>query len=256
MKIDQVAAQLYTLREHLKTPADIAKSLRRVAEIGYPAVQVSAMGPIPEADLAKMCEDEGLVICATHEPSDVILNEPKKVVERLKKLGCKHTAYPYPKDIDFSSRGSVNDLIRKLNEAGRILSENELTLSYHNHAIEFRHLEGEVILEMIYENTDPEFLMAEIDTYWVQMGGSDPVSWCQSLEGRLPCVHLKDFMVGDDNQPTFAEIGNGNLDFESIVEACDDSGTDWFIVEQDTTPGDPFESLKESLEFIKENLVD
>lgn len=256
MKLDQVAAQLYTLRDHLKNPGDIARSLRKVSEIGYPAVQVSGMAPIPEEDLVKICEDEGLIICATHEPADDILHEPMKVVERLKKLGCKHTAYPYPKDVDFGSRGSVQGLIRKLNEAGKVLADNDLVLSYHNHALEFRKMEGRVILEMIYEETDDQHLMAEIDTYWVQMGGADPVAWCESLEGRLPLVHLKDFGVNDENKSTFMEVGAGNLDFESIVEACDDAGTEWFIVEQDTCPGDPFDSLAESFEYIRDNLVD
>ena len=73
MKINQVAAQLYTLRDHLKTPEDIARSLKKVRAIGYQAVQVSGMGPIGEAELLKILANEGLTCCATHEPGQVIL---------------------------------------------------------------------------------------------------------------------------------------------------------------------------------------
>jgi sugar phosphate isomerase/epimerase len=102
MKMSQVAAQLYTLRDHLKTPDDIAKSLQKVAAIGYKAVQVSGMGPIPEEDLNAILKENGLVCCATHEPGDVIRQNPEKVVERLKKLNCRYTAYPYPGGVNWS----------------------------------------------------------------------------------------------------------------------------------------------------------
>ena len=97
MKISQVALQLYTLRDFAKTQADLAATLRRVREIGYEAVQVSGIGPIDHVELVAMLKGEGLVCCATHEDSDVILNEPGKAIARLQALGCRHTAYPYPR---------------------------------------------------------------------------------------------------------------------------------------------------------------
>ena len=65
MKLSQVALQLYTLRDHLKTPADIRRTLKKVKAIGYPAVQASGLGPIPEAELVEILKAEGLVLCAT-----------------------------------------------------------------------------------------------------------------------------------------------------------------------------------------------
>ena len=123
MKTSQLAAQLYSVRDHLKTPADIATSLKKIRAIGYPAVQVSGMGPIAEADLVQLCQDNGLTLCATHESGDLILNEPQTVVARLKKLGCRITAYPYPGGINFSTLESVKEFCRRLNAAGKVLHE-------------------------------------------------------------------------------------------------------------------------------------
>jgi sugar phosphate isomerase/epimerase len=255
MKLKQVAAQLYTLREHLKTPKDIAASLKKVKQIGYPAVQVSGMGPIPEEELNKILDGEGLTCCATHEGGNVILGEPMKVVERLKKLRCKHTAYPYPGGVDFASEASVMQMIQGLDRAGKVLAENGLVLSYHNHNHEFRRLGGKTILDLVYEKTNPRHVQGEIDTYWVQCGGGDPVEWCRKLKGRLPCLHMKDFATSHENKPVFAEIGNGNLRWKEIVAAAEASGCEWFIVEQDVCPGDPFDSLRQSFDFIKAKLV-
>jgi sugar phosphate isomerase/epimerase len=255
MKINQVAVQLYTLRDFLKTPADIAASLKKVRAIGYEAVQVSGMGPIDEADLVKMLAGEGLVCCATHEPSKTILNEPVKVSERLYQLDCKYTAYPYPADIDFKDTVQVNQLVKQLNNAGELLAREHQVLTYHNHAHEFFRFQGAPLLEYIYAKTDPRFLQGEIDTYWVQAGGGDPVAWCKKLANRLPLLHLKDYAVGADGKPFFAEIGNGNLDFPKIISAAEESGCEWFIVEQDVCPGDPFESLATSFRHIRDYLV-
>ena len=96
MNIQQVALQLYTLRDFLKTPADIAATLKRVRATGYEAVQASGLGPINENELLNILDSEGLTLCATHEPAQTILEEPERVVERLDKLNCPLTAYPFP----------------------------------------------------------------------------------------------------------------------------------------------------------------
>ena len=86
MKLSQVAAQLYTCRETLGDAAGIAKTLTRLREIGYTAVQASGLGPISYEEFDRILADTGLVCCATHEPSSDILNTPAKVVDRLRAL--------------------------------------------------------------------------------------------------------------------------------------------------------------------------
>lgn len=257
MRIEQVGAQLYTVREHIKEPAQIARSLRKIRAIGYRAVQVSGMGAIEESELVKMCDGEGLTICATHEPTATILNEPGRVAERLQKLGCQYTAVPSPGGaLDSSSVEGVLDFARRMDEAGAVLHGAGCTLMYHNHAGEFVRVgQGDArktILEYLYDSTAPENLAGEIDTYWVQFGGGDPVAWCQRLHGRLPVIHLKDYAFTPENKPDFAEIGQGNLDTRGIIRAAEQSGCRWFVVEQDTTPGDPFDSLQVSFDFLSQ----
>ncbi|MEI8063705.1 MAG: TIM barrel protein, partial [Verrucomicrobiota bacterium] len=118
----------------------------------------------------------------------------------------------------------------------------------------FQRVAGRSVLEIIYAETDQRYLQGEPDTYWVQHGGGDPVAWCERLKGRLPIIHLKDYTVLSDNKATYTEIGNGNLNWKKIVAAAEKSGCQWFIVEQDTCLGDPFDSLGQSFEYIRDNL--
>ena len=233
MKIEQVAVQLFTLRDHLKTPEDYQESLQKVTDIGYRSVQVSGPRPISESEIASMCAEKGLVINSTHEDSTLILNEPHKVVENLEAFGCRYTAYPYPKDIDFTSEESVKGLIRGLDASGKVLKEAGKVLTYHNHAVELDLFKGVPILEIIYGETNPEYLQGEIDTYWIHAGGSSPQAWCARLRDRLPLLHIKDYALNEDGSARFAEIGHGILDFKTIIATAEASGCEWFIVEQD-----------------------
>lgn len=256
MKLNQVAAQLYTCRDLLKTPEDIAATLKRIRAVGYTAVQVSGMGPIAEEELVRILDGEGLTCCATHEPAKTILESPEKVVERLQKLNCPITAYPNPAGVDMSDLSAVDAMIDGLARAGAILREAGQILCYHNHQHEFRKLEGKTIMDRIYDRTPAQDLQGEPDTYWVHFGGGDNVALCERLKGRLPLIHLKDYMINTESKPQLCEIGAGNLDFRKIIAAAEASGCQWFVVEQDVCPGDPVDSLAQSYEYIRENLAE
>jgi len=255
MKVSQIALQLYTLRDFIKTPAEIAATLKRVRAIGYEAVQVSGMGPIAEEELVAICQGEGLTICATHEGGDKILNEPQAVVDRLGKLGCQYTAYPYPAGVDFADPASVEKLVKGLDAAGEVLSKAGQGLLYHNHAHEFLIVNGKTILQHIYDSTNPAYLGAELDTYWVQYGGASPEAWCRKLAGRSPVLHLKDYTIVAPDKPFFAEVGSGNLDWDAILNAAESGGCQWFVVEQDSCASDPFDSVTKSFAFLKNNFA-
>jgi sugar phosphate isomerase/epimerase len=117
---------------------------------------------------------------------------------------------------------------------------------------------GRPILEIIYAETDPRFLQAELDTYGIQAGGGNPIDWCDRMKGRLPMLHMKDLGVNEEHFGVFREIGRGNLNWRAIIKAAEASGCDWFIVEQDGNwiDDDPFKSLKTSFEYITERLVE
>ena len=85
--------------------------------------------------------------------------------------------------------------------------------------------------------TDKEVFDFEIDTFWVQSGGSDPAAWIRKVNGRMKVVHFKDMVIKDDQQ-IMAEVGEGNLNWSSIIEACKEIGVRWYVVEQDVCQRD------------------
>ena len=257
MKIEQVGAQLYTLREHLDTPQKFQETLQKVAEIGFKSIEMAGAGPLEPSETATLCEEKGLVINAAHQDTGLLLNNPARIIENLDEFGCRFAVYPWPGDLDLSSEEVVFDLVSGLRQSGKVLWEAGKVLAYHNHDIELKHFIGkDPVLEVIYRETEVHELQAEIDTYWVHASEASPEAWCARLRDRLPLLHLKDFALGEDGQPYFAEVGSGVLDFKSIIAVAEASGCEWFNVEQDECPGDPFESLEKSFRYIYDNLVE
>ena len=56
MKIEQVAAILYTVRDFCRTEKDLDRSLGKIKKIGYPAVQVSGVGPIAPETIKELLD--------------------------------------------------------------------------------------------------------------------------------------------------------------------------------------------------------
>jgi sugar phosphate isomerase/epimerase len=255
MKISQVGAQLYTVRAHLQTTSAFAHSIERIKSIGYVAVELVHSETISDQQIAKICSDSGVQIAAAHVPGSVILKNPERIVEKMRIVGSDIAVYAFPAGVDFGSRSEVESLAHSLQESAGILQGAGLTLAYHNHAIEFYRLGKELVYDIIREKAPA--LSFELDLYWVQYAGMSPRRWIRELKGKLVSLHLKDFGISSKHgsPPLLAEVGQGNLDFRTLVPEAEASGCRWFIVEQDITPGDPFDSLQQSFEYVQNELV-
>jgi sugar phosphate isomerase/epimerase len=162
-----------------------------------------------------------------HVSLDAILNSGDKCYQYAKTLGCKHLITSlcgnFIKDFDV--------LVEKCNEAGRVANSNGLTFAYHNHAAEFELVDGKTALDVFYTRTSPELVKAELDTYWIKKGGSDPVPYLTKYASRLPLIHLKDM---DKTDGSFTEVGTGLIDLKGVLEVARTSAAGWVIYEQDT----------------------
>lgn len=249
MTSSRIGAQLYTLREFTKTPADIAKTFAKVRAIGYKAVQVSALGPIEPLELKRIADGEGLVIAATHTPWERIRDSPQAVADEHALWGCKYTAIGGIPEAYRSAEGYAA-FAREAEAPARRLLASGLIFGYHNHGFELERYGDKTGLDILMENSDPALVTFEIDTYWIQFGGGDPAAWIDKAAGRMPLVHLKD-MVAHGWGQRMAEVGAGNLNWPAILAACRRAGAVWYLVEQDVCQRDPFECLRTSLENLR-----
>ena len=247
----QVGAQLYTVREFTQTVEGMRDALRKVAEIGYKAVQVSGFGPMDAKEVAAALQEYGLDCVSTHTSWDRFLNDLDAVIEEHKLWGCPHPAIGgLPKE--YFSLDGLKRFARELPPIAERLAEEGMTFSYHNHNHELAWYDGKPWLELLYDAIDPRHLKVEIDTYWIQAGGGDPAAWVRRYPGRQPLLHLKDMVVTPEREQRFAEIGEGNLNWPAIMKAAESVGVEYYLVEQDRSyDRDPFESLAISYRNLK-----
>lgn len=242
-----LAAQLFTIRDFTKTRSDFAESMRKIREIGYRVVQVSSVGPINDADIKRACDDNGLAICNTHVDFGQLQNDIEAVIAQHELWGCRHVAIGGMPHEFRDSEDGFRTFAKIANGIGEKLADAGLTFSYHNHSFEFVKFGGRSGLDILFAETDPRYVKAELDTYWIQHGGADPIIWIDRMAGRMPVIHLKDMVMTPSadgrGQQTMAEVGEGNMNFAGILESCQRAGVEYYAVEQDICQRDPFESL-------------
>ncbi len=243
-----LGAQLYTIRDFMKTEEDFARSMEKIAKIGYKYVQVSGTGPISPECIAKATSDNGLKVILTHTAIPRILNETEKVIEEHELFGCDGIGVggifnykPFTAEAFKRFAADFAPAIEKITKAGK-------KFLYHNHKFEFERDENKRLFLDNILDASPD-MMLTFDTFWAQYGGADPAAAIENWKDRIFVTHFKDFRIINDT-PVMAEVGEGNMNFDRIVEACIKAGIKYHMVEQDIVPADPFESLEISYKNI------
>lgn len=246
-----LGAQLYTVRAYAQNKCDLDETLRRVAAIGYKAVQISAIGPIDPHTVRDLCDQHGLKIALTHIPEARILQDTDNVIKEHDILGCDYIGLGAMSEryrtAEWVDRFAIDftEPAQKMRDAGKLFM-------YHNHSFEFARLgDGRKPIDILTEQMPEDLLGFTLDAYWLQFAGCDVCEWFEKLQHRIPCVHLKDMTIsGFENR--MAAVGQGNMNYPAILALLKRlNKTRYMFVEQDYCYGEnPFDCLKQSHDYV------
>ncbi|WP_347548562.1 sugar phosphate isomerase/epimerase [Pseudalkalibacillus hwajinpoensis] len=241
-----VAVQMYTLRN--ESEKDFVGTLEKVAKIGYDGVEFAGYYDMSSKELKKVIDDFGLKAASSHTPLDVLESNLSHVIAYQHEIGSNKLVCPFLAPEKRNEEG-YSSLIRSLNHIGQECHKEGITLCYHNHDFELDRLSsGKTALETILDETNPEWVKAEFDIYWLTRAGEDPVRWMKRYQDRTPLVHLKDMTT--DGEQFFSELGTGGVDINAVLRQGDQSNVDWWIIEQDKCKRSPFESIEISMNYF------
>ncbi|MGM0841539.1 MAG: sugar phosphate isomerase/epimerase family protein [Bacillota bacterium] len=246
MKKIPIALQMYTLRD--ETEKDFTGTLQQVAGLGYEGVELAGYGGLSPKDLKGTLDNLGLQAVSSHIPLAELRSNANRVIQDQLELGSSYIVCPYlfPEE---RTEGHYVQLIDDLNTIGEKCFNEGITLCYHHHDFELTILSnGKSALETILSETNPHWVKAEFDIYWLTFAGEKPVEWLKRYQGRTPLVHLKDMTM--DGERFFAELGTGGVDLASVLDYGIHSDVDWWIVEQDESRNSPIESIRMSLDYL------
>ena len=245
----QIGAQMYSVRDHTTTAEDLLEALKAVKAIGYNTCQLSGQSrDIAPEQIADFLSEVGITCSATHIGMDMIEDCFDEVVRVHKLWKCNYPGIgSMPAKYRESGSQGYLDFARDASAIAKKFRDEGLTFIYHNHAFEFERFAdtGKNGMELLLENTSKAFQF-ELDVFWVQAGGANPIEWINKVAGRMDVAHLKE-MNGSHKPPMMAPIGTGNMDWPSILAACDAIGVKYALVEQDNAvETDSIECMKVS----------
>lgn len=245
----RIGAQYYTLREYIQTLEDFEETCKKVSQIGYKVVQISKC-PLNAADIKPILDHYGLQVATTHRSFNEFQADLAEIMDYNQTLGCQLCGVGMMPKWACENSENLSRFIREADEMAGQLRKEGLFFGYHNHALEFAKLDGQFVMDRLIKETNPDAFRFIVDTYWLQVGGANPAEFIRTLGDRAMAIHLKDLKANTDNTTEMAEVGQGSLDWDNILKACEEAGAKWALVEQDICRSDPFESLKISYDYL------
>jgi len=245
MHADQIALQLYTVRR--LAADDLAGTLSAVGAAGYRSVEVAGLPDTRPTELARLLDDAGLSVIASHESIDSLRGDWESVADRLATIGCERAIVPWLPEGERQTIDGVRRFAADVASVAGDLAGRGIRVGYHNHAFEFAPLAGTTVWAILLAELPVEVEL-ELDVYWAAVGGRDPVAEIEATADRLRLLHMKDRAPGADRHD--APPGEGDLPFPAIVTAARTAGIEWYVVEQDE-PRDALADITRARRYLE-----
>ena len=245
-KVKNTGVQLYTFRKEML--ADTIGTLQKIAVLGIKQIESagSAKGyyyGLSPKEMKQVCNDFGMTLRSGHVHVD---DKWKQTMEDAAASGQEYLICS-----SMPTEGQTIDNYKKVaevfNKAGEDCKKLNIKFGYHNHEYEFESEKGQVLYDVLLDNTEAALVNMELDLGWVIVAGKNPLDYFKKYKGRFPLWHLKDMNVAEKHS---TEFGKGSLDIVQMLKHSKDSGMKYFFVEQEEYASTPFESMKENMDYL------
>lgn len=231
--------EAYTFRKSF--PIDAAKTLDTIKMLGFTELEGSG-GKISPQQFRKLCDERGIKITSTGADYNELVNHPDSVVYKAKILGARYVMCAWiPHNDGVLSFENAKKATEDFNRVGKFLKENGISFCYHAHGYEFQPYENGTLLDYIFQNTNPEYVSFEMDIFWIQFGGGDPVALLKKYGNRWKLMHLKDLRKGAKKDLTGlttpendVPVGTGELNIPAILKQAKKVGIQHYFIEDES----------------------
>ncbi len=246
MKRIPIGLQLYSVREDCVR--DLPATLAAVAKMGYQGVEFYSFYNYAARDLRAMLDDLGLACCGTHIGLVNLLGDAMpRSIEYNQALGNKYLVVPSLPEERRSSLAAWRATGAVFAALAASLKPHGMLTGYHNHSVEFQKVDGESPFDAFFTAAGPDVIM-QLDLGNALHGGGDPIACLRKFPGSSVTIHLKEYGGGKK-----AILGEGQVDWNLVFALCEEQKkTEWYIVEQETYPYPPLESVRRCIDNLRE----
>ena len=215
-------------------------------------------------DWKKLISESGLKVISLHSYLNSIEENPEAAAKEALCFGTDTVVITGMYRFDYGNFAEVKKLAERLNMAGKALLPYGVKLLYHNHNVELQKVsEDKTAYDLIVENTDPQYVNFELDTYWMADGGADVTALVNKLSDRMVMWHINDRgcrkkgpFITPILKEDSAELGTGNMPLDAILETVKaNTGVEAIVLEthKNWIDNDPIKSLTVSAEWFRKN---
>lgn len=244
----KLGLQLYSIKEAAEK--DFLGILEQVAKMGYEGVQFAGFFGHPAKEVKAKMDEVGLKAAGAHIAIEDLQGDLDELINYHNTIGNRLLICPWLAEDLRTTEDDYKRIAELFNSVGERLAKEGFVFGYHNHAFEFDLFDGKLGFDILYENTDPQFVKMELDCFWATAAGYDPVEIIEQYASRCVSLHIKDLKLVEGN-PTSTELGTGKIDIAKLVKVGNEHKVDWFVVEQEDFIGDPVESAAQNAKALK-----
>lgn len=257
-----IAVQLYSLREYSKTKEDFINVIKRVADIGFKAVEPAGLHDIPCKEFRALLNDLGLEMYSSHSPWARTPEDCSKIIDDLGELGLTNCVCGYSAD-DFKDMDAIKRTAENTNKMLEKFKAAGITLFQHNHAFEFERIDGKLKYEY-YLDMCPDVKL-EMDSFWSSnIGVEDPVEMLKKFADRTVLIHIKDGTLFQkeaeqvyvngilDRKISLLPLGQGEMPIAKLVPEIPEQVSS-IVVELDYCEVEMWKAIEESYKFMTSN---
>ena len=274
MKKLPVAVQVYGLRDLLEnTPENFEQVMKQVKAMGYDGVELAGMYGLEPTYIRDTLKVIGLIPISAHVAFAEMMEKLDQIIADYRTVGVKYLVMPYmAEEYRPDNPEGFRSFLPLLRATGEKIRRAGMTFLYHNHDFEFVKLpDGRYGYDIMFDEIPREALMCELDTCWCDVATGKAPEFIRKYAGRMPVIHLKDYikqgevknmykLIGIDEEDSgsetgffeFRPVGFGQMIWEPVLEASEEAGAEWLIVEQDEHYSlDCLECARRSREYLK-----
>jgi sugar phosphate isomerase/epimerase len=245
--------QLYSLRNQFNR--DVEKSLKIISDWGISTIEAGDSYGMDEEKFRTLLKKYDLNPISIGASYEELRDNPGEVAKKAKRYGARFVMCAWIPHIgNLFTIEKAKSSVDVFNKAGAILKKEGLTLAYHAHGYEFRSYQNGTIFDYIARKA--KNFSFEMDVFWVQHGGEDPLKLLEKYPDFVVMLHLKDMrkgvvgnFSGGEDVETNVVLGSGQIDIAGVVKRASELGVRYMFIEDESSR--VIDQVPKSLAFLK-----
>ena len=248
--------QLYSLREQFAK--DMPGTLDEVKKFGFKYAEVAGTYGLAPEKFRQELTSRGIQPIGAHFDFNRYRDDPESIAREAKALGLKYAGCAWiPHTGDFDEK-TCREAIAVFNKAGDVMAKNGLKFFYHVHGFEFQPNGQGTLLDLLFQDTNPQTVSYDMDIFWIIFPGQDPVKLLEKYPGRWQLAHLKDMrkgtktgaLTGGTDVTNDVALGTGLIDMPAVLRAAKKAGIKWYFIEDESPSSE--QQIPQSLNYLQQ----